>query len=406
MSENSTTTKPRLRKAVDDAPDSPRSVGWTEARKQTVVAAGASLTLENGGTIGPVDVEYETYGQLAPARDNVILITHALSGDAHVAGWDKHAEKVGRSYRLKHPGWWDTVIGPGKAIDTNRFYVISTNILGSCYGTTGPASINPATGKPYGLSFPVVTVGDWVKVQAMLLDKLGIEKVYSVIGGSLGGQQALEWALAYPQRVQRAIVFAAAHRLSTQGVAFNAVGRQAIMSDPHFNQGDYYGRQAPDHGLGVARMMAHITYLSEEGMHQKFGRRMKNDNSPASALGGEFEVESYLDYQGRSFVQRFDANSYLYITWAMNHYDAASRWGQGNLVEACRRISSRMLVCSFSTDWLYTPGQCRELAFAMCKARKSVSYINVPSHYGHDAFLVETQPVGELLTNFLKGGAA
>jgi homoserine O-acetyltransferase len=399
-----TSTKPRTRKIVDDPPDSPNSVGWTEARSIQVVSPAETLLLEKGGSLSPVDVEYEVYGQLSPAKDNVVLICHALSGDAHVAGWDRNAEKAGRPYRLKHPGWWDTVIGPGKAIDTNRYCVICSNCLGSCYGTTGPASTNPATGKPYGLSFPVVTVSDWVKVQALLLDKLGIGRIHAVLGGSLGGQQALEWALAYPERVDRAIVFASAHRLSTQGVAFNAVARQAIMADPYFNNGNYYDLKSPDHGLAVARMMAHITYLSEEGMHQKFGRRLRQENHSPSALGGEFEVESYLDYQGRSFVERFDANSYLYITWAMNHYDAAARWGGGDLVETCRRVKSRMLICSFSSDWLYTPQQSCELAFAMCRTGKAVSYAEIQSNYGHDSFLVETEPVSRLLHSFLAAG--
>lgn len=397
-------THKKARKIVDDPPDSPASVGWTEARSLRVIEEGDTLKLEKGGEVGPVDVEFETYGELSPAKDNVVLICHALSGDAHVAGWDKQALAVGRHYRTKHPGWWDTVIGPGKAIDTRKYFVVCSNCLGSCYGTTGPASIDPRSGKPYAMSFPVVTVSDWVKVQALLLEKLGIERVHCVIGGSLGGQQALEWALAYPERVNRAIVFAAAHRLSTQGVAFNAVGRQSIMTDPNFKGGNYYESDHPNHGLAAARMMAHITYLSEEGMHQKFGRRLRLENGSPSALGGEFEVESYLDYQGRSFVQRFDANSYLYITWAMNHYDAASRWGGGDLVEACRRIKSRLLVCSFSSDWLYTPEQCRELALAVCRAGLPANYVNVPSNYGHDSFLVETEAVGQLLTSFLSGG--
>jgi homoserine O-acetyltransferase/O-succinyltransferase len=405
MADQTTTSKPKARKIPDDPPDSPRSVGWTEAQVLQVVGPHESLLLEKGGQLRSVDVEFETYGRLSAAKDNVVLICHALSGDAHVAGWDKNAEKAGRAYRLKHPGWWDTVIGPGKAIDTNRYFVICANCLGSCYGTTGPACINPDTGKPYAMNFPVVTVGDWVKVQALLLDKLGIPKVRAVLGGSLGGQQALEWALAYPERVERAVIFAAAHRLSTQGVAFNAVGRQAIMTDPDFNAGNYYDLKAPDHGLAVARMMAHITYLSEEGMHQKFGRRLRQENSSPSALGGEFEVESYLNYKGRAFVERFDANSYLYITWAMNHYDAAARWGSGDLVEACKRLQSRVLVCSFSSDWLYTPQQSRELAFAMCRAGKAVSYVEVKSNYGHDSFLVETEAVSKLLDSFLAGGA-
>lgn len=395
----------KTRKVLDDPPDSPNSVGWTTAKSLRVVSEEKPITLEKGGILAPIDVEFESYGELSPSRDNVVLICHALSGDAHVAGWDRLAGTNGRSYRTKHPGWWDTVIGPGKAIDTRKYFVLCSNCLGSCYGTTGPASINPRTQRPYGLEFPVVTVSDWVRVQALLLDQLGITRLHAVIGGSLGGQQALEWSLAYPDRVERSIVFAAAHRLSTQGVAFNAVGRQAIMTDPDFRNGDYYDAAAnPARGLSVARMMAHITYLSEEGMHQKFGRRLRQDNGSPSALGGEFEVESYLDYQGRSFVERFDANSYLYITWAMNHYDAATRWGGGDLVEACRRIRSRMLVCSFSSDWLYTPQQSRELAFAMCRAGRRANYANVPSHYGHDSFLVETEPVGRLLSGFLSSG--
>ena len=400
----STTSKPKARKVVDDPPDSPRSVGWTEAQTLRVVQAGEPILLEKGGSIGPVDVEFETYGKLSAGKDNAVLICHALSGDAHVAGWDRHAQKAGRGYRLKHPGWWDTVIGPGKAIDTNRFFVICSNCLGSCYGTTGPASVDPATDKPYGLSFPVVTVGDWVRVQAMLLDTLGIQRLHAVIGGSLGGQQALEWALAYPDRVGRSMVFAASPRLSTQGIAFNAVGRQAVISDPNFRNGDYYDHAPPNHGLGVARMMAHITYLSEEGMHAKFGRRLRDQTKVNSPLGGAFEVESYLDYQGKSFVERFDANSYLYITWAMNHYDAAARWGEGDLVAACGRIRSRVVVVSFSSDWLYPPQECQEFAVAMCRAGKPVSYTDVHSDYGHDSFLVETEPVSHLLASVLDGG--
>jgi homoserine O-acetyltransferase len=357
------------------------------------------FALEMGGTIGPIEVEYETYGELSAGRDNVILITHALSGDAHAAGWDSEAGSTGRSWRLKHPGWWDRIVGPGKAIDTGRYFVICANFLGSCYGTTGPASINPATARPYGLSFPVVTVGDWVQLQARMLDAMGIDRIHTVVGGSLGGQQALEWALAFPNRVQRAIVLAASPRLSAQGLAFNAVGRQAIMNDPNFNGGDYYQTDHPNHGLAVARMMAHITYLSEEGMHEKFGRRRRQKRS---GFGVEFEVESYLDHQGRSFVERFDANSYLYITRAMDYYDAAAKWGRGDLVAACQRIRSQVMVVSFSSDWLYTPAQCREFALALCRAHKPVTYVNVPSRFGHDAFLVENQTVGHLLQNFLK----
>ncbi len=319
-----------------------------------------------------------------------------------VAGWDKNAEASGRPWRLKHPGWWDTVVGPGKAIDTTKYFVICSNVLGSCYGTTGPACVNSATGQAYGLRFPVVTVGDWVRLQAKLLDALGIERVHAVVGGSLGGQQALEWGLAFPERVDNCIVLAASQRLSAQGLAFNKVGRQAIENDPNFNHGNYYGHKPPNHGLSVARMMAHITYLSEEGMHKKFGRRLRN-HKREYGFGVEFEVESYLEYQGRAFVERFDANSYLYVTRAMDYYDAAAQWGDGDLEEACRRIRSNVMVVSFSTDWLYPPAQCRELALALCRVGKPVTYVDVPSHFGHDAFLVETEPVSHLLEHFLKG---
>lgn len=399
------TPKPRGRSsAEDDPPDSPSSVGYTTAHTVRLATEANPFPLEIGTrSIGPIDVEYETYGQLSPTRDNVVLVAHALSGDAHVAGWDRNAEATGRAYRTKHPGWWDTVIGPGKAIDTRKYFVVCSNVLGSCYGTTGPSSIDPGTGKPYGLRFPMVTVGDWVRLQARLLDALGIERLHGVVGGSLGGQQALEWALAYPHRVERAIVLAASPRLSAQGLAFNTVGRHAIMNDPLFHGGDYYGRAQPGTGLSVARMMAHITYLSEEAMREKFGRRLRNKERPDFHFGIEYEVESYLSYQGKAFVERFDANSYLYITRAMDYYDAAEQWGGGDLVEACRRIQSRLMVVSFSSDWLYTPEECRAFALAMCRAGKPVTYVNVPSNYGHDAFLVETGPVGHLLRHFLDG---
>jgi homoserine O-acetyltransferase len=335
---------------------------------------------------------------LSAAKDNAVLITHALSGDAHVAGWDKNAEAAGRIWRARKPGWWDSVIGPGKPIDTKKYFVICANFLGSCYGSTGPSSINPATDKPYALNFPLVTVSDWVKTQAQLLDRLGIPRLLAVLGGSIGGQQALEWALAYPERVEKCMVLAASARLSAQGLAFNAVGRFSIMSDPGFNWGEYYGTRGPQAGLAAARMLAHITYLSEEGMHEKFGRRA---NKGKEGFGAEFEVESYLNYQGRAFVERFDANSYLYITRAMDYYDAAAQWGGGDLVEACKRIKSEMMVVSFSSDWLYPPAHCRDLALALSRNGRAVSYVEVPSQYGHDAFLVETKPVGHLLRNFL-----
>ncbi|HEY3324021.1 MAG TPA: homoserine O-acetyltransferase [Planctomycetota bacterium] len=382
-----------------DPPEHPNSVGWTVENSVRLATAEQPFALECGAVVGPVDVEYEAYGTLSPAKDNAVLITHALSGDAHVAGWDKNAESQGRLWRSKKPGWWDTMIGPGKPLDTNKYFILCSNFLGSCYGTTGPSSINPATGKPYGLAFPNVTVSDWVKLQARLLDKLGIERLLAVVGGSLGGQQALEWGLAFPDRVAKCIVLAASARLSVQGLAFNAVGRYSIMHDPNFSAGDYYDKPAPQNGLAAARMLAHITYLSEAGMHEKFGRRA---NKCEEGFGVEFEVESYLNYQGKSFVERFDANSYLYITRAMDTYDAAAQWGGGDLVEACKRMRSEVMVVSFSSDWLYLPAHCRDLALALSRNGRSVTYVDVPSRYGHDAFLVETKPVGHLLTNFLR----
>jgi homoserine O-acetyltransferase len=389
-------------KKTYDLPDSPNSVGWTEAKSIRLATEDEPFILETGGSIGPVDIEYETYGELSPGRDNVVIVEHALSGDAHVAGWDKKAYHTGnRQWLSRKPGWWDSIVGPGKAIDTKNFFVICSNYPGSCYGSTGPSSINPATGKPYGLTFPMVTVHDWVRLQSLLLEKLGIEHVYAVTGGSLGGQQAIEWALAYPERVGKIIVLAASPCLSSQGLAFNAVGRFCIMNDPNFNGGNYYDGAHPQAGLAAARMLAHITYLSEKGMGEKFGRRLRNKEKPDFCFNIEFEVESYLDYQGRSFVERFDANSYLYITRAMDYYDAAVKWGDGDLTLACERIKADVMIVSFSSDWLYPPAQCKEFALALSKAGKPVTYVNIPSQYGHDSFLVETEQVGNLLQGFL-----
>lgn len=384
-----------------DPPESATSVGWTTPHTARIATEENPFRLEAGGMLAPMDIEYEMYGTLSPAKDNVIIIFHALSGDAHVAGWDAMAEKCGRQWRSRKPGWWDAVIGPGKAIDTSRFCVLCANVPGSCYGSTGPMSINPATGKPYGRAFPVVTIPDWATAIARLLDYLGIDCVHAALGGSLGGQQALEFALRFPERAQKIIILASAPRLSTQGLAFNAVGRHAIMNDPQYCEGDYYDGPPPANGLAAARMLAHITYLSDEGMVEKFGRRLQGKETPDFDFGIEFEVESYLDYQGRSFVERFDANSYLYISRAMDYYDAAAIWGGGDLVEACRRITAETMVVSFSSDWLYSPAESKGFAMAMCRAGKSVTYLEVPSKYGHDAFLVEEDTVGRLLSSFL-----
>ena len=393
----------RKKKTVKD-PEHEASVGWTHSERVCLVNQDEPFYLEAGGSIAPVDVEYETYGKLNAARDNAILIVHALSGDAHVAGWDAEAKKKGRKWRARKPGWWDDMIGPGEPLDTEKYFVICSNVLGSCYGTTGPMDLDPHTGRPYGLRFPLVTVGDWVRLQALLLDHLGIDRIYAVIGGSLAGQQALEWALAFPDMVENAIILASSARLSPQGLAFNAVARHAILSDPNFNNGDYYGRSTPAEGLAAARMLGHITYLSDEAMYRKFGRRLQGKSAPEFSFGIEFEVESYLAYQGKSFVERFDANSYLYITRAMDYYDAARNWGGGELTAACSRINSRIMVVSFSSDWLYPPKECEELALAICRNGKPVTYVMVPSDYGHDAFLVETEALGDLVRNFLAPG--
>ncbi len=381
-----------------DAPDSPSSVGWVIPQQVRLADDANPLVLDCGATIAPVDVEYETYGKLNEKKDNAILILHALSGDAHAAGWDPTAEERGRRWRVNKPGWWDTMIGPGKAFDTNRYFVICSNVLGSCYGTTGPASINPKTGEPYGLDFPLVTVRDWVRLQERLINYLGIEKLYAVAGGSLGGQQALEWALAYPDRLEKVIILASGPKLNSQGLAFNAVARHAITTDPNFRGGRYYDSDDPERGLAVARMLGHITYLSEETMGTKFGRRFRNGCGPGYKFDIEFEVESYLDHQGRTFVERFDANSYLYITRAMDYYDA-SDWGNGDLDRACERVKAEALIISFSSDWLYPPKEMKELALSLTRNKKHVTYMDIPSTYGHDAFLLEVEEI----TRFIKG---
>jgi len=394
---------PGTKRRAYDAPDSLRSVGMTRPKQLVLADEKHPFRLDSGKLLAPMTVEYETYGELNPDHSNAILITHALSGDAHVAGWDAAASSSFRPWRQKRPGWWDDVVGPTKAIDTNRFFVICANVLGSCYGTTGPSSSNPATGRPYGLDFPIVTVGDWVRMEALLLDKLGICQLYAVCGGSLGGQQALEWALAFPDRVLKCIVLASGPKLPAQGLGFNAVGRHAIMHDGNFNNGNYYdkGRKPPHEGLIAARMLAHITYLSGQGMDTKFGRRVQNEHTEQGGFNAEFAVESYLNYQGRSFVERFDANSYLYITRAMDYYDAAALWGDGDLVKACSRIRAEVMVVSFSSDWLYPPEESKTFVSALMQNRIPVTYVKVESNYGHDAFLVEADKVGQLLRAFL-----
>ena len=370
------------------------SVGIVETKYVELVKDKKEyIKLDCGKDFGPITVAYETYGNLNREKTNAVLVCHALSGTAHAAGY--HGS-IGNNV-----GWWDEAIGPGKAIDTDKYFVICSNVLGGCAGTTGPSSINPQTGKPYGASFPVITIGDMVKVQKLLIDYLGIPKLLGVIGGSMGGMQALEWALRYPDSVCSSIVIAAPARLSPQSIAFDAVGRNAIIRDENWNKGDYYGKSVPSVGLSIARMIGHITYLSDEAMHKKFGRRLQSKNQLGFDFSKEFQVESYLDYQGNKFVERFDANTYLYVTKAMDYFDVAMTYGEGDLEKAMEKIKSRMLILSFTSDWLFPPYQSWEMVSALLKLKKDVSYFNIETDCGHDAFLLEIEKEEEIISSFL-----
>lgn len=350
--------------------------------------------LESGETLQPVTIAYETYGRLNDDRSNAILILHALSGSAHAAGY--HAADDSK------PGWWDTCIGPGKAFDTNRFFVICSNVIGSCYGSSGPMSIDLRTGKPYGLNFPLATIGDMVRAQAKLIDHLGIDQLLCVAGGSMGGMQALEWAAHFPNRIKAAIPLATTARHSPMLIAFSEVGRQAIYADPAWNDGDYYDQaQKPDAGLAVARMVGHITYLSEQAMHQKFGRRLQNIERFGYEFETEFAVESYLKYNGNNFTRRFDANSYLYVTKALDYFDLSAP--TGSLAAAFAKGSHvKYLVVSFTSDWLYPSYHSKELVSALTAAGADVTYLDIQSTWGHDAFLLEVDTMTKLLNSFLK----
>ncbi|MBZ5725139.1 MAG: homoserine O-acetyltransferase [Acidobacteriia bacterium] len=349
-----------------------------------------SLSLDSGAALAQVEVAYETYGELNAAKSNAVLALHAFSGDAHAAGI---------SHETGKPGWWDNMIGPGKAFDTNRYFVICQNVLGGCRGTTGPSSIDPRTGCPYGMAFPVITISDMVRLQKMVIDSLGIERLLTVTGGSMGGMQALEWAVAYPDRVVSAIPIASTTRHSAQQIAFNEVGRQAIMADPDWNGGDYYGRQPPARGLAVARMVGHITYMSDDSMHEKFGRRLRGKDNFSYGFDVDFEVESYLRYRGSQFVNRFDANSYLYITKAMDYFDLTN--GHGSLAAALAPARARFLVISFSSDWLYPSYQSQEMVRALRSRNCDVAYVELESNYGHDSFLVDVAEQTSLVRGFL-----
>lgn len=372
---------------------------------KTQYAEFDGIHLESGRYLGPLTVAYETYGELSAARDNAVLVLHALSGDAHAAG-------VSEDGML---GWWDGMIGPGKGIDTNRYFVICSNCLGGCKGTTGPPSIDPRTGKPYGRTFPLITIGDMVNVQALLMDHLGIDRLHNVVGGSMGGMQALEWAVRFPRRMKSAIVIAATARLSPQGIAFNWVGRNAIYCDPVSGgcpePGPETSAQKMGRGLAVARMIGHITYLSEESMELKFGRKLKLKDmngyryslGESTMEGGEFEVESYLQHKGSTFMQRFDEDSYVIITKAIDYFDLEGTYG--SLPNAFSDIAAKVLVVSFSSDWLYPTSMSRAIVRALQEIRKDVSFIELDLPFGHDSFLIEAgmQPLTRAIRGFLNG---
>ncbi len=372
------------------------SVGIVETKTIRIVDNEKPLVLVSGKTIAPVDVAYETYGRLNEQGDNAVLICHALSGDAHAAGLHSPDDKK--------PGWWDIMIGPGKYIDTDKYFVVCSNCLGGCSGTTGPSSIDPSTNKPYGLDFPIITIADMVRVQNMLLDKLGVNKLLAVIGGSMGGMQVLQWAIDYPDIVENAIVIASTTRLGAQAIAFDAVGRHCILADDNFQNGSYHGSEGPQKGLAIARMIGHITYLSEEGMRKKFGRELRYSQEYSYDFDSEFSVETYLTYQGQSFVERFDADSYLYITKAMDYFDPARDFG--SLQAAFKNIRSGFLIVSFTSDWLFPPAQSVEIVEALAANKRQVSYCNIDSPYGHDAFLLEAETLGTLTAGFIDSAYA
>ncbi len=352
----------------------------------TSIACFDGVELDCGTTLAPVGVAYETYGELDATRSNAVLVLHAFSGDAHAAGISAENGK---------PGWWDNMIGPGKAFDTGRYFVISSNVLGGCGGTTGPSSVNPETGRPYGSRFPPVSIADMVRLQKMLTESMGIRRLLCVSGGSMGGMLALHWTASYPDSVASVIPIASTYRHSAQQIAFNEVGRQAILADPDFNQGDYYGGRYPERGLAVARMVGHITYMSDDSMREKFGRRRRK----VADKSDPFEVESYLRYRGGQFVSRFDANSYLVITRAMDTFDMTA--ARSSLEECLQDGDTRFLVLSFTSDWLYPSYQSQEIVRALRARNRDVAYVELESNYGHDAFLLEAGEQTALIKGFL-----
>jgi homoserine O-acetyltransferase len=376
------------------------------------------IDLDCGRPLHPVRVAYETYGTLSPARDNVILVCHALSGDAHAAGIS--TTQTGESTRDgfgaeerdgsagKALGWWDGMIGPGKAFDTDRFFVVSTNLLGGCRGTTGPSSPDPATGRPYGSDFPVITVADMVRTERALLAELGISRLAAVAGGSLGGMQALEWAIMYPDQVDAVVAIASTHALQPQGVAWNAIARESIMRDPAWHGGHYYQTgDTPDAGMGVARMVGHVTYLSGTALTDRFGRRLQfSEDIRYTITEPEFEIESYLRHQAASFVKRFDANTYLYTSRALTYFDLARQHGGGSLASALSEVSARTLLIAFSSDWLYPPSSSQEISDALHSLGKPVDFHVIEAPYGHDCFLLEEARQTPIIREFLAAADA
>ncbi len=383
---------------VEYAP-SGSSVGRVEKRFFTFAAPPEKpLTVDSGRTLAPVTLAYETYGVLNETASNAVLVLHALTGDSHAAGYYDKADAK--------PGWWDIMIGPGKPIDTDRYFVICSNVIGGCMGSTGPSSIDPATGKPYGLTFPVITIGDMVRAQKRLVEHLGVQKLLCAIGGSMGGMQVLEWAVRYPDMVRSAVPLATTTKHSALAIAFNEVARQAIMADPKWNCGDYPEEDKPAHGLAVARMIGHITYLSDEAMRQKFDRRLQDRCEISFAFEeADFQVESYLRYQGQKFVDRFDANSFLYVTKAADYFNLEAAHGGGSAVSAFAKARCRFLVASFSSDWLYPTYQSRGMVQAMKKNGLDVSFIEIEAKWGHDAFLLPNARLSGMIDRFLDRAA-
>jgi homoserine O-acetyltransferase/O-succinyltransferase len=371
----------------NDSMSTKENVGIVETKYFTFAEPPDQLLLESERTLGPITIAYETYGTLNRDKTNAILVGHALSGDAHAAGFHEGDTD---------PGWWDAMIGPGKAFDTDRYFVICSNVFGGCKGSTGPSSLNPKTGKPYGLDFPVVTVTDMVNAQRHLVDSFGIERLLSVAGGSMGGMQALQWVASYGERVRSVIPIATALKHSPQQIAFDEVVRQSIMADPAWRQGDYYAYGQPEKGLAVARMIGHITFMSDQSMEEKFSRKLKNGQY-SFKFGADFEVEGYLRHRGDNFVRRFDANSYLYITKAMDYFDLSG----GRLIPNGKSSQTRFLIISFKSDWLYPSYQSQDIVRELKMKQADATYCELPSTYGHDAFLLEVEEQTTLIRHFL-----